>query len=379
MSVTKTRREEEAALSLWDDGPCGFDAGDANLRRVVGNDPTNATDPTGLYTQYWWQDLGETFGIITGRPLPQPLVPVAQALQDANRDAYNALPKVTYHTDTEVIDGKVVMTCHPQSLAPMTPEEYRQRIDTINAIEGVIRPIDAYIAGWASSLFPIPMRDGSSAYLDIRERIYGNIAAQDHQGVAFQSGQLTGVVHNIAMAAGGGADALTNLPSLSGGGLAAGPEGVLMVQPVTVSVSGQGVAGLGVAGESSSALAKRTNVGGGSSSAPTSRSGALDEAKDRLGVPRSQQLTRQWRIGDPADVQGSGVRDPNPRNQGIIYEYEIPKSGGGTQKVYVIDHPNDPLHGGTGHVHTGIPKPGASSVEPGGRYTEIGEPIPYRE
>ena len=48
MSVTKARREEEAALSPWDDGPCGFDAGDANLRRIVGNDPTNATDPTGL-------------------------------------------------------------------------------------------------------------------------------------------------------------------------------------------------------------------------------------------------------------------------------------------------------------------------------------------
>ena len=51
MSVTKTRREEEATLSLWDEGPSGFDAGDANLRRVVGNDPTNATDPSGLYMQ----------------------------------------------------------------------------------------------------------------------------------------------------------------------------------------------------------------------------------------------------------------------------------------------------------------------------------------
>jgi hypothetical protein len=28
--------------------PCGFDAGDDNLRRYVGNGPTNATDPTGL-------------------------------------------------------------------------------------------------------------------------------------------------------------------------------------------------------------------------------------------------------------------------------------------------------------------------------------------
>ena len=48
MFVTKTRREDETTLLPWDDGPCGFDAGDANLRRIVGNDPTNATDPSGL-------------------------------------------------------------------------------------------------------------------------------------------------------------------------------------------------------------------------------------------------------------------------------------------------------------------------------------------
>jgi uncharacterized protein RhaS with RHS repeats len=30
------------------EGPIGFDAGDANLFRYVGNDPTNLTDPSGL-------------------------------------------------------------------------------------------------------------------------------------------------------------------------------------------------------------------------------------------------------------------------------------------------------------------------------------------
>ena len=30
--------------------PCGFDAGDGDLYRYVGNDPTNATDPSGLDT-----------------------------------------------------------------------------------------------------------------------------------------------------------------------------------------------------------------------------------------------------------------------------------------------------------------------------------------
>ncbi len=33
------------------DDPAGFAAGDANLRRYVGNDPANRTDPTGLYDQ----------------------------------------------------------------------------------------------------------------------------------------------------------------------------------------------------------------------------------------------------------------------------------------------------------------------------------------
>ena len=66
MSVTKAQREDETTLLLWDDGPCGFDAGDANLRRVVGNDPTNATDPTGLWKKddrqddYWRSSNGKS-------------------------------------------------------------------------------------------------------------------------------------------------------------------------------------------------------------------------------------------------------------------------------------------------------------------------------
>lgn len=79
----------------------------------------------------------------------------------------------------------------------------------------------------------------------------------------------------------------------------------------------------------------------------------------------------------PARVKGPGVRDATPRNQGRIYEYEIPAPGGGTKKVYISDHHRDPLHGGIGHTHQGVPKPGASSVEPGGRSSEVGELVPY--
>ena len=45
MSVTKTRREEEAVLSPWDDGPCGFDAGDANLSPRRGQRPGECNGP----------------------------------------------------------------------------------------------------------------------------------------------------------------------------------------------------------------------------------------------------------------------------------------------------------------------------------------------
>ena len=71
MVITKTRREDEITLLLWDDGPCGFDAGDANLRRVVGNDPTNATDPSGEYfvvenkdALKWWKGFFKDYSIV---------------------------------------------------------------------------------------------------------------------------------------------------------------------------------------------------------------------------------------------------------------------------------------------------------------------------
>ena len=42
-------RVDDTQTHQWmQEDPTGFDAGDANLRRVVGNDPLNATDPSGL-------------------------------------------------------------------------------------------------------------------------------------------------------------------------------------------------------------------------------------------------------------------------------------------------------------------------------------------
>jgi hypothetical protein len=44
-TMTQTDRQ---ARGIWGQATCGFDAGDDNLRRVVGNDPINLTDPSGL-------------------------------------------------------------------------------------------------------------------------------------------------------------------------------------------------------------------------------------------------------------------------------------------------------------------------------------------
>jgi hypothetical protein len=64
MSGTMTKTEKRTTPGVWESSaPCGFDAGDANLRRFVGNDPTNAVDPSGLLTIiiHGVNDTGETW------------------------------------------------------------------------------------------------------------------------------------------------------------------------------------------------------------------------------------------------------------------------------------------------------------------------------
>jgi hypothetical protein len=47
--LTTTTKGMMATRHWLPDGPCSFQAGDANLYRYVGNDPTNAVDPSGAY------------------------------------------------------------------------------------------------------------------------------------------------------------------------------------------------------------------------------------------------------------------------------------------------------------------------------------------
>ena len=57
--VIAWRRLVDTVHARFDEeDPEGFGAGDANLYRYVGNDPTNMTDPTGMWGE-WLSDLWE--------------------------------------------------------------------------------------------------------------------------------------------------------------------------------------------------------------------------------------------------------------------------------------------------------------------------------
>ena len=83
----------------------------------------------------------------------------------------------------------------------------------------------------------------------------------------------------------------------------------------------------------------------------TTRKQAFNEAKDRAGIPRSQQPIRQWTVGDDISKKGYDLSnykyDDNPGSHGRYYEYET-DSG----KIVIVEHTND----GTSHFHAGQPK-----------------------
>ena len=92
---------------------------------------------------------------------------------------------------------------------------------------------------------------------------------------------------------------------------------------------------------------------GNSDSKLRNRKQALNEAKDRAGIPRSQQPKRQWEVGD--DPKRRGMKnykyDENPGGHGRYYEY---RDAHGNKKV-VAEHTKDPNRA-TKHVHAGEAK-----------------------
>ena len=81
------------------------------------------------------------------------------------------------------------------------------------------------------------------------------------------------------------------------------------------------------------------------------RKEAFNEAKNRAGIPYSQQPTRQWVVGD--DVTRKGYKNyeynTNPTAHGRYYEYDTPLG-----KRVVAEHTNDITKGL--HMHAGQPK-----------------------
>ncbi|RZK38895.1 MAG: hypothetical protein EOO61_07635 [Hymenobacter sp.] len=82
---------------------------------------------------------------------------------------------------------------------------------------------------------------------------------------------------------------------------------------------------------------------------------ALNQAKDRAGIPRSQQPETQWEVGN--DPKRRGMKNYNyaedPAHHGRFYEY---KDANGHKRV-VVEHTNDPLR--KPHAYAGMPKQGS--------------------
>jgi RHS repeat-associated protein len=103
----------------------------------------------------------------------------------------------------------------------------------------------------------------------------------------------------------------------------------------------------------------------------SNRTEAFNAARDRAGIPRSQQPTRQWTVGDDPKQQyrvSNYVYDESPGAHGIYYQYETPQ---GTRVI--VNHTNDP-NAPNPHFHAGQPKVGSFDVDMmGQRYQQVGE------
>ena len=90
---------------------------------------------------------------------------------------------------------------------------------------------------------------------------------------------------------------------------------------------------------------------GGSDTPNLTRKQAFNEAKNRAGIPRSQQPVRQWTVGDDISKKGYDLSnykyDANPGAHGRYYEYETSRG-----KIVIVEHTND----GVPHFHAGQPK-----------------------
>ena len=103
---------------------------------------------------------------------------------------------------------------------------------------------------------------------------------------------------------------------------------------------------------------------------PPNRRQAFNQAKDRAGIPRSQQPSQQgtFRSRYPDAVKdnvGTNLNEGNPAAQGRWYRYETPQGN-----KYIVEHDVDPTQ--PPHFHAVENKPGEIPIERGGNYSPIG-------
>ncbi len=125
--------------------PSGFAAGDVNLYRYVGDEPTNATDPTGLMMD-------------PGSPG-----------YDAAMQAYSQQQLALSQQQHQMSGGGAAPTATDQ-----------------------LDEIDQFFAGWASSLT-------GGATDAIRSGLYGEIATRNQSGGLYEGGQTVGSLHSLAL------------------------------------------------------------------------------------------------------------------------------------------------------------------------------------
>ena len=86
---------------------------------------------------------------------------------------------------------------------------------------------------------------------------------------------------------------------------------------------------------------------------------ALNLAKDRAGIPHSQQPSRQWQVGDDITKKGANYSNyeysANPTHHGTYYEYDTPQG-----KKIIVDHTNDVQQGL--HTHAGQVPPSVNEL-----------------
>ena len=97
----------------------------------------------------------------------------------------------------------------------------------------------------------------------------------------------------------------------------------------------------------------------------SNRKEALNIAKDRAGVPRSQQFSRQWEVGNDYTRKGQKnyLYSSDEGSFGRYMEYDTPDG-----KKVIVEHISD----GPKHVHAGMPKDPSMSDFKKFRYQQVG-------